>query len=974
MAKSLIVAGSVGSASSTAGTVTYWSVIGYVDKTTSATDKEMPINTAGTLSKLSIHINSTSVSGGAVTFTLLKNGSATALTVTTANPPVAGYYEDLTNSVSVTAGDKFVLKADPGSTTGTHNIAHIQMLFEPTDNTKTHSFLGAAHGSTRSISSASSTWFYPVTTYLDTLNTTEANHQIEMRVSGTFKNLSVNVSANARTTNTVFKLRKNGADTGLTVTYGSGETGRKNDTSNTVSVAANDLICLAITTSTGTQTLSLLTYNIEFENADTPNGVFLLTANNYVLGAQSRNQTLYVGLVGYSDLIAAETTHKMRLVEGGFTARNIGCRISTNSINTTSNLYLRVNGADSALVAPITSTQTGWLEDTTNSVSLSAGDEIAGRFLIGTGSGSQTIALRNWSIYLDAVSIRALTATISDSVTISHTTNDLRNKIRTRSDSLSLSESIPRLRLLLQASSDAVTIGAGSPVNLRGLIQTSSDSVTISESISRLRGLARLRADSMAFTEGIVKDMIDRVRLLSDSLTLNHTTTRLRALNQASSDSLTFSDTRSRLSTRIRTISESLVLSESISRLKSINRTVSAGSIGLSETNSRLVNKVRTLSESVGFSHGLSRLTNRLRTITDIISLISDTVRERIKTGQINESLEFSESVNRLTTRLKTISQSLTLSDAVLGLRGLLQTNSDSLSFSEDIQKLRNKVRVTSESLTLSSSIERLRLMLRLLDQSINLSDNLIYQTSRLRGFTQNLSLSEVIETGGANLVKSISESLDFSESVSRSTTRLRTISDSLGLTDSISRIRTKLRTMSHSVTLSETISQSKEFVKTISETLSLTDSGSRLLSRVRQYSDALSLSSVQSRSLSRLRSISQTLSLTDSFVQDALSSVIKTISEELTISDGAQRTKGKLKTITDTLSLSSDTVKNRLHRIKIISETLNISDSTSRMRLFIMRSISQNLGLSSTIFRETKSAVKNFTIKIRRFKLFRYT
>jgi hypothetical protein len=403
MAKSLIISGSVNPAGSTATTVTYWNIIGYADRTPNATDKEIPILRDGTLSKLSVKINSSSLTGGA-TYTLLKNGSPTGLTVSSVSANQTGTFEDLTHSVSVTAGDKFVLKHDPGATTGTNTIAYIQLVFEPTDvSTKTVSFFGNTHGSTRSISTASTTWYYSINGYMDTLNTTESNAQVEMQVSGTFKNFTVKVLSNARTTNTTFTLRKNGADTGIILTFGSTEATTKSDTTNSVTVVAGDLLDIEITTSTGTGTLALASMSIEFENTTSPNGLSKHIGHNLILAAQARNQTLYCAFEGYFDLISTEANAKMKMVDSGFTAKNLGVNIRVNSVASTSNLILRVNGADSTLNVPITSTQTGFLEDITHSVSIAQGDDVNYKFAIGVGSGSQTITLRGYSVYLEAV-------------------------------------------------------------------------------------------------------------------------------------------------------------------------------------------------------------------------------------------------------------------------------------------------------------------------------------------------------------------------------------------------------------------------------------------------------------------------------------------------------------------------------------------------------------------------------------------
>jgi len=68
-----------------------------------------------------------------------------------------------------------------------------------------------------------------------------------MPVAGTLKNLYIrNGSTQSATGNIVFTVRKNGADTSMTVTYSNadGAATTKSDTTNTVSVVAGDLICI----------------------------------------------------------------------------------------------------------------------------------------------------------------------------------------------------------------------------------------------------------------------------------------------------------------------------------------------------------------------------------------------------------------------------------------------------------------------------------------------------------------------------------------------------------------------------------------------------------------------------------------------------------------------------------------------------------------------------------------------------------
>lgn len=73
-------------------------------------------------------------------------------------------------------------------------------------------------------------------------NTSETVTQTPMHVAGTFRKASIRITANADTNSSVMKLRKNGADTALTITITALTTGTYNSTSDEISVAAGDLI------------------------------------------------------------------------------------------------------------------------------------------------------------------------------------------------------------------------------------------------------------------------------------------------------------------------------------------------------------------------------------------------------------------------------------------------------------------------------------------------------------------------------------------------------------------------------------------------------------------------------------------------------------------------------------------------------------------------------------------------------------
>jgi hypothetical protein len=81
-------------------------------------DWESPIGVSGTISKLSVKLETAPGSSESRTFTLVKNGSDTAATVTISNTDTLAV--DLTNSISVTAGDLLAIKS-VGSTSPANN-------------------------------------------------------------------------------------------------------------------------------------------------------------------------------------------------------------------------------------------------------------------------------------------------------------------------------------------------------------------------------------------------------------------------------------------------------------------------------------------------------------------------------------------------------------------------------------------------------------------------------------------------------------------------------------------------------------------------------------------------------------------------------------------------------------------------------------------------------------------------------------
>ncbi len=100
-------------------------------------------------------------------------------------------------------------------------------------------------------------------------NGTEANAEYYCPAAGTLKNLRVYVSANAsNNAGNTFKVRKNGAATGIVVTYGAGTTGLLSDTVNTIAVVAGDRISFEmVNTGSGGGTKNIVVESVSLQVA-----------------------------------------------------------------------------------------------------------------------------------------------------------------------------------------------------------------------------------------------------------------------------------------------------------------------------------------------------------------------------------------------------------------------------------------------------------------------------------------------------------------------------------------------------------------------------------------------------------------------------------------------------------------------------------------------------------------------------------
>lgn len=225
-------------------------------------------------------------------------------------------------------------------------------------------------------------YYYPcIDTYESSPNSTETNREIAFNSAGTLSKFLVYIGASG--TGVSLTVRKNNADTALTVSPGS-SSGLFEDTTNTVSVAAGDKISVKVVTTTG-PTINQISL------------VFDATTNtNQVLGIA--NSTLSTASVTRYHVIAGVTAGNGSTTEGNVTydapkagtLKRLACRVSANSRSgSATTIKTRKNAADGGMSLTIGTSATGVFEDTSNTMSVSAGDDLC--YASVTGTGTQTL-------------------------------------------------------------------------------------------------------------------------------------------------------------------------------------------------------------------------------------------------------------------------------------------------------------------------------------------------------------------------------------------------------------------------------------------------------------------------------------------------------------------------------------------------------------------------------------------------------
>jgi len=366
----------------------YFAIGGALNATPTATEasRQVTMRVAGTFANLYCRVTSNACTVSS-TVTVRKNGAGTALTLTIGSD-ATGEFEDATHSDTVAAGDEvnYEVAIPPEAGTNTMTLSMFGVTFAAATDTAT--VLTTADS--LSFSTASSTQYMSLVN--NDVATTEANAQWTAQGGFTGTHLFVNVSSNARTTNTVFRSRKNTADGNLTLTFGSGETGIKEDTSNTDTLTAGDVYDVSVTTGSGTGSISVPQRAITLIST---NRAFPVVGS--AIGAvysPTAGTTAYLH-GGYLPAAKATESEAQLLSRITCTLSHLTAHVSANSVATTATTFKsRIGGADGNQLLSFAAAETGTKTDASNTDALTAGSSrYCVQVIVPATSGS--ITLRN---------------------------------------------------------------------------------------------------------------------------------------------------------------------------------------------------------------------------------------------------------------------------------------------------------------------------------------------------------------------------------------------------------------------------------------------------------------------------------------------------------------------------------------------------------------------------------------------------
>ena len=250
------------------GNDVYTSIVGPTGGTTSENNNTTRIPFACTFRNIGMYV-SANTRDAAVTIRSRVNTADGAQSFSIPSTST-GWFEDASNTDSIAAGDLINFKGVTAGTTGTVTMQTKRSeILEPTGK-KT---LAASNGTD---SQANNITNYMPISGDNTQIATEANEYVALGIKAKLSNLTINVTTNTVSATSTLNLRKNGANSTISVSITASTTGRFTDSTNVEKVSTTDTLNYQIITGATGSSLSWRVIGMQVQRASSSSNMLLM--------------------------------------------------------------------------------------------------------------------------------------------------------------------------------------------------------------------------------------------------------------------------------------------------------------------------------------------------------------------------------------------------------------------------------------------------------------------------------------------------------------------------------------------------------------------------------------------------------------------------------------------------------------------------------------------------------------------------
>ena len=425
-------------------------------------NRQITYRTAGTLSLLYIYISTNNLNGTS-TFKTRKNGGDGSMSISI-NGSATGDFEETEDTDSVSVGEEWGVVLVAGGSSGTILARLSTTVFDASSDTVIrHAAINFPNFGGDPVQ------YYGISDDANGLsNTTEGRARFDVGTSGTFQNLFVYISVNDLSTASDIKFRVDGADGNMSISIGSGQTGIFEDTENTDSVVEGNDVNYSLDGGTGSNFIAEV---ISVEWVSTTNKFHSVWGRSVGIVDILDGETKYLPFGG--DCIAQISEANVdAAIQIPATVSDLCCYSRYNSCNGITDVYVRKDGTNTAVTVEIPAYGTGQYNDTSNSVEITASEEVNYAVAVGGSSGGMEVTLIGVLVE-NTESGTSHTKNLTDEMSVSDSfaktgvskmllTDDI-SLAESISQELNLNKSLTTTISLLESLSDETSQGSRSP-------------------------------------------------------------------------------------------------------------------------------------------------------------------------------------------------------------------------------------------------------------------------------------------------------------------------------------------------------------------------------------------------------------------------------------------------------------------------------------------------------------------------------